>query len=45
MIKRGSQVEIEGKIYTVTKTEHYGFFVEGRPYIILWSDDYRIVSQ
>lgn len=43
-VKRGSIVKIEGKLYTVTATENYGFFVKGRMYIVLWSDEYEVVK-
>ena len=42
-VKRGSIVRIDGKLYTVTFTENYGFFVKGRTHIILWSDKYEVV--
>ena len=42
-VKCGSIVEINGKRYMVTAIENYGFFVQGRKNIILWSDEYEIV--
>lgn len=43
-VKRGSTVRIDGKLYTVTFTENYGFFVKGRRYIVLWTDEYEVVK-
>lgn len=44
-VKRGDTVRIDGKLYTVTAVENYGFFVKGRRYIILHSDNYEIVKE
>ena len=44
-VKRGDTVEIDGRLYTVTATENYGFFVRGRQYIVLWTDEYKIVKE
>lgn len=43
-VKRGTIVKIDGKLYTVTFTENYGFFVKGRMYIVLWTDEYEVVQ-
>lgn len=43
-VRRGSLVEIDGIRYEVTSTENYGFFVRGRKYIVLWSDEYKVIQ-
>lgn len=43
-VRRGSIVQIEGVEYEVTATENYGFFVRGRQYIVLWSDEYKVIK-
>lgn len=43
-VKRGSIVQIEDVEYEVTATENYGFFVRGRQYIVLWSDEYKVIK-
>lgn len=44
-VRRGDTVKIDCKLYKVTAVEHYGFFVQGRQYIVLHSDKYEIVSR
>lgn len=44
-VRRGEIVRIDGKEYRVTAVEHYGFFVQGRRYIVLYSDKYEIVRK
>ena len=43
-VKRGTVVRIDNKEYVVTATEYYGFFVKGRRYIVLWTDEYEVVK-
>ena len=44
-VRRGDIVRIGGKEYRVTAVEHYGFFVQGRRYIVLHTDKYEIVER
>ena len=44
MVKRGDMVKIDGKVYKVTMVEYYGFFVQGKPRIILHTDKYELVK-
>ena len=43
-VKRGSIVQIKGVEYEVPATENYVFFVRGKQYIVLWSDEYRVIK-
>lgn len=44
-LKRGDKVKIDGIQYTVTAIENYGFFVRGRLYIVLWSDNWEVIKR
>ena len=44
-VRRGDTVKIENRLYKVTAVENYGFFVQGRRYIVLHTDEYEIVER
>ena len=44
-VKGGDFVRIDNKVYRVTAVENYGFFVKGRQYIVLHTDNYEIVRE